>query len=56
MTPTELSKVMALEAAIERRARRAHWYRVGTVVGLLCSGALMLWVVVEVAILLGESW
>jgi len=56
MTPNELSKVMALEAAIERRTRRAHWYRVATVAGLLFSGAMMLWAVVEVVILLGESW
>jgi hypothetical protein len=40
MTPNELSKVMALEAAMCRRVRRAHWYRVATVAGIFALGAV----------------
>jgi cytochrome b subunit of formate dehydrogenase len=44
---------------IDRLSRRAHWSRVATFIGLLASGAMLMWALIEVAILvafyLGEA-
>jgi len=56
MTPQEMERC---DREIDRLSRRAHWSRVATFIGLLASGAMLMWALIEVAILvafyLGEA-